>query len=99
MIVGFDHVGRTAAGRTMISLGAPHPKVVRPVTSRATRAGTDQASHGAMATTHEAAIERVLASPAVGEGTDVRFETDRITGAALVRENRVVHAEAHRIDG
>ena len=38
-----------------------------------------------------------LRSPAVGEGTDVRFETDRITGAALLREEQVVHVEAHRV--
>jgi len=38
-----------------------------------------------------------LDSPAVGEGTDVRFETDRITGSALLREDRVVHAEVHRV--
>jgi len=38
-----------------------------------------------------------LDSPAVGEGTDVRFETDRITGSALLREGRVVHAEVHRV--
>ena len=38
-----------------------------------------------------------LESPAVGEGMDVRFETDRITGAALIREDRVVHAEVHRV--
>ena len=34
-------------------------------------------------------------SPAVGEGTDVRFETERITGSALVRDEQVVHAEVH----
>ena len=38
-----------------------------------------------------------LESPAVGEGTDVRFATDRISGALLVREGRVVHAEVHRL--
>ena len=38
-----------------------------------------------------------LESPAVGEGMDLRFETDRITGAALIREDRVVHAEVHRV--
>jgi len=38
-----------------------------------------------------------LASPAVGEGTDMRFETDRISGAALVRGEEVVHAEVHRV--
>jgi hypothetical protein len=40
-----------------------------------------------------------LESPAVGEGTDVRFATDRISGAVLVRQGRVVHAEVHRIHG
>ncbi len=38
-----------------------------------------------------------LESPAVGEGMDVRFRTDRITGAALVHDDRVVHAEVHRV--
>jgi len=38
-----------------------------------------------------------LESPAVGEGTDVRFETSRITGSALLREDQVVHAEVHRV--
>lgn len=38
-----------------------------------------------------------LQSPAVGEGVDVRFETSRITGAALLREDRVVHLEVHRV--
>ena len=38
-----------------------------------------------------------LRSPGVGEGVDVRFETDRITGAALLREDRVVHLEVHRV--
>jgi hypothetical protein len=47
----------------------------------------------------EAAQAEALESPAVGEGTDVRFATDRISGTALVREGHVVHAEVHRIDG
>jgi hypothetical protein len=38
-----------------------------------------------------------LAAPAVGDGTDVRFETDRISGSALLREDRVVHVEVHRV--
>jgi hypothetical protein len=38
-----------------------------------------------------------LESPAVGEGVDVRFETDRITGSALLRHDQVVHAEVHRV--
>jgi hypothetical protein len=42
------------------------------------------------------AQDGALESPAVGEGTDVRFETSRITGSALLREERVVHAEVHR---
>jgi hypothetical protein len=40
-----------------------------------------------------------LESPAVGEGMDVRFEAECITGSALVREGRVVYAEVHRVDG
>jgi hypothetical protein len=47
----------------------------------------------------KAAQAEALESPAVGEGTDVRFATDRISGAVLVREGRVVHAEVHRIQG
>ena len=47
----------------------------------------------------KSAQAEALESPAVGEGTDLRFETDRITGAALVRQGHVVHAEVHRIDG
>jgi hypothetical protein len=38
-----------------------------------------------------------LRSPAVGEGTDLRFETDRITGSALLRDEQVVHLEVHRV--
>lgn len=45
------------------------------------------------------ALLEAVESPAVGEGSDIRFGSDRITGAALVREGRVVHAEAHRIHG
>ena len=40
---------------------------------------------------------QALRSPAVGEGTDVRFETDRITGSALLRDEQVVHLEVHRV--
>jgi hypothetical protein len=47
----------------------------------------------------KAAQADALESPAVGEGTDVRFATDRISGASLVREGRVVHAEVHRSHG
>jgi hypothetical protein len=43
------------------------------------------------------AQDSALESPAVGEGTDVRFESSRITGSALLREERVVHAEVHRV--
>ncbi len=43
------------------------------------------------------AQDGALESPAVGEGTDVRFETDRVTGSALLRDDRVVHAEVHRV--
>ena len=38
-----------------------------------------------------------LRSPGVGEGVDFRFETSRINGAALLREERVVHLEVHRL--
>ena len=38
-----------------------------------------------------------LRSPAVGEGVDVRFETDRISGSALLRGEQVVHLEVHRV--
>jgi hypothetical protein len=65
-----------------------------------------QAAHAAVI---EQLIDRVapivttgrdgLESPAVGEGSDVRFATDRISGALLVREGRVVHVEVHRIHG
>ena len=47
----------------------------------------------------KAAQADALESPAVGEGTDVRFATDRISGAVLVREGSVVHTEVHRIHG
>jgi hypothetical protein len=47
----------------------------------------------------KAAQADALASPAVGEGTDVRFTTDRISGATLVREGTVIHTEVHRIHG
>jgi hypothetical protein len=43
------------------------------------------------------AQDGALESPAVGEGTDVRFETSRITGSALLRNDQVVHAEVHRV--
>ena len=43
------------------------------------------------------AQDHVLASDAVGEGTDLRFETERITGSALLRDDQVVHAEVHRV--
>lgn len=36
-------------------------------------------------------------APSVGEGTDVRFGTERITGAALLLDDHVVHAEVHRV--
>jgi hypothetical protein len=44
-----------------------------------------------------AAQPDALSTPGVGEGTDVRFGTDRITGAALVRDGQVVHLEVHRV--
>ena len=43
------------------------------------------------------AQDEALESPAVGEGTDLRFETSRITGSALLRDDQVVHAEVHRV--
>jgi hypothetical protein len=44
----------------------------------------------------KAAEADALESPAVGEGTDVRFATGPISGAVLVREGCVVHAAVHR---
>ncbi len=44
------------------------------------------------------AQDGALHSPAVGEGSDLRFETERIVGSALTREERVVHLEAHRVE-
>ncbi len=43
------------------------------------------------------AQDGALRSPAVGEGSDLRFETERITGSALLREDQVIHAEVHRV--
>jgi ARG and Rhodanese-Phosphatase-superfamily-associated Protein domain len=57
----------------------------------------DRDALGRMLGRVKAAQTDTLESPAVGEGTDVRFETDRITGAALIREGHVVHAEVHRV--
>ena len=57
----------------------------------------DREALGRMLGRVKAAQADALESPAVGEGTDVRFATDRISGALLVREGRVVHAEVHRI--
>lgn len=36
-------------------------------------------------------------APSVGEGTDVRFGTERITGSALLLDDHLVHAEVHRV--
>jgi hypothetical protein len=36
-------------------------------------------------------------APSVGEGTDVRFGTEHITGSALLLDDRLVHAEVHRL--
>jgi ARG and Rhodanese-Phosphatase-superfamily-associated Protein domain len=47
----------------------------------------------------KAALPDALESAAVGEGTDVRFTTDRITGAVLMRDGKVIHTEVHRIHG
>jgi hypothetical protein len=57
----------------------------------------DREALGRMLGRAKLAQANALESPAVGEGTDVRFETDRITGAALIREDRVVHLEVHRV--
>ena len=35
--------------------------------------------------------------PSVGQGTDVRFGTERITGSALLVDEHLVHAEVHRV--
>jgi hypothetical protein len=59
----------------------------------------DREALGRMLGRVKAAQADALESPAVGEGTDVRFATDRISGAVLVREGRVVHMEVHRIHG
>ena len=89
------------------------PALVRPVTTRATRGGTALADSGAMSSAHAAVIQQLIdrvqpyrhdgarwpGVAAVGEGTDVRFATDRISGALLVSEGQVVHAEVHRIHG
>jgi hypothetical protein len=57
----------------------------------------DREALGRMLGRVKAAQADALESPAVGEGTDVRFATDRISGAMLVREGSVVHAEVHRL--
>jgi hypothetical protein len=77
-----DHRRLVAAG------GAPKPKHRYP----------DRQALGRMLGRVKSAQAEALESPAVGEGTDLRFETDRITGAALVRQGHVVHTEVHRID-
>jgi hypothetical protein len=59
----------------------------------------DREALGRMLDRVKVAQAEALESPAVGEGTDVRFTTDRISGAVLVREGDVVHAEVHRLHG
>jgi hypothetical protein len=58
----------------------------------------DREALGRMLGRIKRASSDALDSPAVGEGTDVRFATDRITGAALVRDGQVVHAEVHQLN-
>jgi hypothetical protein len=76
-----DHRRLVAAG------GAPEPRHRYP----------DPKALGRMLGRTKLAQADALDSPAVGEGTDVRFETGRITGSALLREGRVVHTEVHRV--
>jgi hypothetical protein len=76
-----DHRRLVAAG------GAPAPRHRYP----------DRDALGRMLGRVKLAQADALESPAVGEGMDVRFATDRITGAALVRDGHVVHAEVHRV--
>ncbi len=76
-----DHRRLVAVG------GAPVPKHRYP----------DREALGRMLGRVKLAQVDALESPAVGEGMDVRFETDRITGAALIRDDTVVHAEVHRV--
>jgi hypothetical protein len=45
-----------------------------------------------------AAVAGAVVSPSVGEGSDVRLAGTRISGAALVRGDRVVHLELFRVD-
>ena len=59
----------------------------------------DREALGRMLGRVRAAQAGALDSAAVGEGTDVRFATDRISGAGLVREGGVVHLEVHRSHG
>ena len=74
--------------RRMVEVGAtPEPRHRYP----------DREALGRMLGRVKQAQDGALESPAVGEGMDVRFATDRITGSALLREDKVVHAEVHRV--
>ena len=57
----------------------------------------DRDALGRMLSRARGAQDGALVSPAVGEGTDVRFESSRITGSVLLRNDQVVHAEVHRV--
>ncbi len=57
----------------------------------------DSGALGRMLARVRTAQPNALATPGVGEGTDVRFGSHRITGAALVRDGQVVHLEVHRL--
>jgi hypothetical protein len=74
--------------RRMVATGmAPAPRHRYP----------DHEALGRMLGRVKSAQASALHSPAVGEGEDVRFETSRITGSALLREGRLVHLDVHRV--
>jgi hypothetical protein len=44
------------------------------------------------------AVAGAVASPSVGEGSDIRLAGTRVSGSALVRGDRVIHLELFRVE-
>jgi hypothetical protein len=58
----------------------------------------DPGALGRMLQRTSTAVAGAVVSPSVGEGSDVRLAGTRISGAALVHGDRVVHLELFRVD-
>lgn len=96
-IIGFDLFDCAPTLRKLL------PKLVRSYaldaievqTSKSAEAGRDHAEQ----LLHELTAAEARRFPAIGVGEDVRIDGPRLTAAALVADERVVHLSAFRISG